>query len=179
MVALYPTQKSFVCLLLTTSYTAINIFIFGSCNQKPVSPCLFPCTLRPSHTPASYNARDSPRRSMVLVKWMCIWLEDSPTKCTPIYSLISPCPTAPSQEYWQTNHRHTQNPPSPERHRGRSLEKEQMRRTEQHWHRQSQLRPQYSQLQLQNGPGAWIFIIPLLGNDDTDSQCQEQLSAGM
>lgn len=54
------TEELVFCLLLTSSYTAINIFIFGSCHQEPVSPCLFPCTLRPSNTPASCNAQTLP-----------------------------------------------------------------------------------------------------------------------
>lgn len=55
------------CLLLTSSHTAIDIFIFGSCSRKPVRPCLFPCTLRPSNIPASGNAQTVPEGA-----WFCL-----------------------------------------------------------------------------------------------------------
>lgn len=99
---------------------------------------------------------------MVLIKCMCrfgcvLWLEYSPLNVPPV-PLHHPRST-------ETNHRHTQKPPSPQRHGGRSSEKEQMERTEQHWHRQPQLRPWCSQVQLKMGqdlgslPLCWMMQI--------------------
>lgn len=170
VVALYPTQKSLFCLLLTSSYTATNIFIFGSYHQDPVNPCLFPCTLRPSNTPGSSNAQ-TPQEGAWLWLTVCADLD--------VYCdwKIPPLNVSHLQPHFSLSHctipgaltdkpqAHTETP-SPQRHGERSSEKEQMGRTEQHWHRQPQLRPGCSQLQLQNGPGPWNFITPLLDEAD-------------
>lgn len=56
--------------------------------------------------------------------------------------------------------------PNPKRHGGRSSEQARMGRAEQRWHRQPQVSPECSQLQLQNGPEPLDFITPLLDNAD-------------